>query len=255
MTMTNLPARLLLDLRALAARPALLALLSVFAAAAAVAAVASFPGEASPLAARQSDAQPPTAEQRAQFQQFWEAQPRMTVPVASDGAAVLIIKFADLQCPPCSTLYFALRPVLAKYQAQNPGAVRYLVKDWPWQPECNPNVLRPMHSAACDAAAAVRLARQANKGDLLEEYLYSHQPAMNPAMVREAAQTIAGIRDFDLQAPRVIESIRTDIGLGHLLGVRSTPTLFINGVKLESPTALAVDLAIAYELRKAGLSK
>ena len=32
------------------------------------------------------------------------------------------------------------------------------VKDYPLQPECNKNVLRPLHLAACDAAVALRLA-------------------------------------------------------------------------------------------------
>ena len=44
-------------------------------------------------------------------------------------------------------------------------------------------------------------------------------------------------QDFDLQYPRVIEGIKADVGLGRLLGVRQTPTFFINGVKLEGADA------------------
>jgi protein-disulfide isomerase len=78
---------------------------------------------------------------------------------------------------------------------------------------------------------------------------------MSPVTVREAAQTIAGVQDLDVQYPRVIESVKADVGLGRLLNVRQTPTFFINGVKLEGPTAQAIDLAIAFELKKAGKIK
>jgi protein-disulfide isomerase len=222
----------------------------------AVSAVAFFPSEASLRAkAAQQAAQPATADQRSEFERFWEAQPRITVPVPSDGAAVVIVKFTDLQCPACGQSFFDARPILSKYQAQYPGAVKFIAKDYPLQPDCNSNVLRPMHTAACDAAVAVRLARQRNKGEALEEYFYSHQPTMSPATVREAAQTIAGVLDLDLQYPRVIESVKADVGLGRLLNVRQTPTFFINGVKLEGATAQAIDMAIAYELKKAGKIK
>jgi uncharacterized membrane protein/protein-disulfide isomerase len=254
--MTSLPRRVFGDLRALVARPALLSVVIVFLAGA-VSAIAFFPGEASlrTEAAQQRAGQPVTADQRSEFERFWEAQPRMTIPVPSDGAAVVIVKFTDLQCPSCSVSFFDARPILSKYQSQYPGAVKFIVKDYPLQPECNSYVPRPIHSAACDAAVAVRLARQRNKGDELEEYFYAHQATMSPASVREAALAIAGVQDLDLQYPRVIASVKADVGLGALLTVRSTPTYFINGVKLEGATAQGIDLAIAYELKKAGKIK
>ncbi|HEX7486543.1 MAG TPA: vitamin K epoxide reductase family protein [Vicinamibacterales bacterium] len=253
--MTTLPRRLFSDLRALVARPALLSVVIVFLAGA-VSAVAFFPSEASLRAkAAQQAAQPATADQRSEFERFWEAQPRVTVPVPSDGAAVVIVKFTDMQCPMCGQSFFDLRPILSKYQSQYPGAVKFITKDYPLQSECNPNVLRSIHTAVCDAAVAVRLARQHNKGEALEEYFYSHQAMLSPAAVREAVQTIAGVQDFDLQYPRVIESVKADVGLGHLLNVRATPTFFINGVKLEGATVQTLDLAIAYELKKAGKIK
>lgn len=250
--MTTLPRRLFTDLRALLSRPAILSVVLVFLAGA-VSAVAFFPNEASlRQAAAQRAAQPATADQRSEFERYWESLPRITVPVPSDGATVVIVKFTDLQCPACGLSFFDARPILAKYQAQYPGAVKFVTKDYPLQPECNSNVLQPIHAAACDAAVAVRLARQRNKGEALEEYFYSHQPTISPASVREALLTIAGVQDLDLQYPRVIESVKADVGLGRLLSVRQTPTFFINGVKLEGATAQAIDLAIAYELKKAG---
>jgi uncharacterized membrane protein/protein-disulfide isomerase len=254
--MTTLPRRVFGDLRALIARPALLSVVIIFLAGA-VSAVAFFPDEAAlrTKAAEQQAAQPVTADQRNEFERFWDAQPRMDLPVPRDGAAVVIVKFTDVQCPLCGTMFFELRPILAKYQANYPGAVKYVTKDYPLQPECNSNVPRPLHTAACDAAVAVRLARQRNKGESLEEYFYGHQSTMSPASVRDAAFAIAGVQDLDLQYPRVIGEVKADIGLGHLLGVTGTPTFFINGVRIVAAPAQTIDLAIAYELKKAGKIK
>jgi len=254
--MTTLPRRVFGDLRALVARPALLSVVIVFLAGAA-SAVAFFPDEAAlrTRAAEQQAAQPVTADQRSEFERFWDAQPRVTVPVPSDGAAVVIVKFTDLQCVYCGTAYFDQRRILAKYQAQYPGAVKLVTKDYPLQSDCNANVPRSVHTAACEAAVAVRLARQRNKGDSLEEYFYGHQSTMSPASVKNAAFALAGIQDFDLQYPRVVAEIKADVGLAHLLGVTGTPTYFFNGVRFVNPAPQTFDMAIAYELKKAGRIK
>jgi uncharacterized membrane protein/protein-disulfide isomerase len=253
--MTSLPRRVFSDLRALAARPLILSVIIVCLAGA-VSAVAFFPSEAS-LRALQSQraARPATDDERSEFVRYWESLPRVSLPVPSDGAAVVIVRFSDYQCPACGQSFFNIRPVLSKYQSQYPGTVKFITKDYPLQPDCNANILRPFHSASCDAAVAVRLARQHNRGDALEEYFYGHQAMMSPVTVREAAQTIGGVGDFDLQYTRALEGIKADVGLAALLGVRSTPTYFVNGVKLEGPTVQTLDLAIAYELKKAGKIK
>ncbi len=253
--MLTLPRRVVSDVRALVARPLILSVVLVFLAGA-VSAVAFFPSEASLRAVQaQRAARPSTDQERSEFVRFWEAMPRITVPVPSEGAKVVIVKFTDLQCPGCGQAFFDDRPVLSKYRSQYPGAVTFITKDYPLQPECNPNVPRPIHAASCDAAVAVRLARQHNKGEALEEYFYGHQAMMSPVTVREAARTIGGVEDFDQQYARALDGIKADVGLARLLAVRSTPTFFVNGVKLEGPTVQTLDLAIAYELKKAGIIK
>jgi uncharacterized membrane protein/protein-disulfide isomerase len=253
--MLTLPRRIVSDVRALATRPLVLSIVLVFLAGAA-SAVAFFPSETSLRAVKaQQAARPASDQERSEFVRFWESLPRITVPVPSDGAKVVVVKFTDLQCPACSQAFFDDRPVLSKYQSQYPGAVKFVAKDYPLQPECNPNVLRPVHTASCDGAVAVRLAKTHNKGEPLEEYFYGHQAMMSPVTVREAARTIGGVEDFDQQYARALDGIKADVGLARLLGVRSTPTFFVNGVKLEGPTVQTLDLAIAYELKKAGIIK
>jgi protein-disulfide isomerase len=201
-------------------------------------------------------ATPAGAAERSEFERWYEALPRVTLPVPSDGAAVVIVKFSDLQCPACSETYVGYRPILAKYQARFPGAIKFITKDYPLQPECNSHVMRPLHSAACDAAVAVRLAAKTGKHDALEEWFYTHQALMSPATVREVASSVGGVSNFDGQYAAALAQVKADIGLGGLLGIRSTPTFFINGVRItDVMTPQTFDLAVAYELRKAGKMK
>ncbi len=56
----------------------------------------------------------------------------------ADGAKVLIVKFNDYQCPACGQSYLAYKPILEKYAASHPGAVKLVLKDYPLSSECNP---------------------------------------------------------------------------------------------------------------------
>ena len=259
--MTTLPSRAFRDLRAAAASPLALTVLLLFLAAAATT-VAFFPRDTSHAAAGGSGQAPVstpaltlTPEQRAQVEKEFDAAPRAIVPVDPGGAAVLVVKFNDFQCPPCRRTYEEYRPILARYSAQNPGKVKVVVKDFPLDPECNPNAPNGGHVSACEAAVAVRLAREKGEAQAakLEEWIFSNQSALTPAAVKQAAREIAGVQDFDARYPALLQQVKTDAALGGLLGVRSTPTFFINGVRIDGGLAGPVfDAIIEHELKKAG---
>ncbi len=253
--MTSLPRRALRDLRAVIGSPVALVTSLVFIAALTTT-LAFYPrgAQATP------QAQPPagqTAEDRqSEFVRGWENAPRLTVPVSAEGAAVLIVKFSDFQCPACAQSYLDYKDILAKYNAEYPGAIKFVTKDYPLERECNSNMPRDLHESACESAAAVRLARLRGKGDAMEDWLYRNHSMLTPMAVRQAAKEIADVQDFDLQYPSVLNQVETDIALATVLGIRVTPTFFINGVKLEGelPPQL-FDTAILMELKKAGKVK
>jgi protein-disulfide isomerase len=192
----------------------------------------------------------------AKFIEQYQATPRMTVPVPNGGAAVLIVKFTDYQCPGCGVTYRAYKPVLDKYEAQFPGAIKYVVKDFPLDTSCAAWVPQPLHLASCDAAVAVLLARKQNHGAEMEDWLYSNQQLLTRDTVRKAASIIGNVTDFTTGYAEAMNQVKADIGLGRLLDVSSTPTFFINGVKIvQVLQAEYFDAAIAYELRKAGKMK
>lgn len=249
--MTTLPRRVGRDLRALVGSPLALTLAILFLVGAA-STLAFFPREGT------TDAGTPVAtasldqDRRSEWQRFYESQPRIPMVISSEGAKVLIVKFNDFQCPACGQTYLQYKSLLAKYDADHPGAVKLVLKDYPLNRDCNDNVQQTLHPAACDAAVAVRLAAQHGKAEALEEYLYTHQPEMTPPMVRQAARDLGSVTDWDAKYASTIALVKGDIALGRQLGIRSTPTFFVNGVKLEGGyPPVYIDQAIQYELARA----
>jgi uncharacterized membrane protein len=252
--MTSLPGRVARDLKALRSSPLAMALAVLFIGGVA-STLAFFPREAGPagVAAAGEAATPSSDENRvAEFERWYTAQPRVTLTVPADGAVVLVVKFNDYQCPACGHSHLEYKSVFAKYEASHPGAVRLVLKDFPLEAECNASVTGGMHAAACEAAVAVRLARARNRAEPLEEWLFANQPQMTPDVVRRRVREIAEVFDFDARYAATLEAVKSDIAYGRQLGVQSTPTFFINGVKLDGALPVVYfDQAIAYELARA----
>lgn len=257
--MRSLSSRLFRDLRALVKSPVALTVSLLYLAGAA-SLVAFFPRQAStPLSSGvAATAAPPAAlaqAQQSEFERWYTAQPRMPIAVANDGAKVVVIKFNDYQCPPCRQTFMEYKPVLAKWQAAYPGMVKFEIRDYPLDPECNANAPGGQHLASCEAAVAVRLAREKGKGAELEAWLYDNQPAMTPALVRQGVRDVGKVADFDARYATTLERVKGDIALGVQLGVKGTPTFFVNGVRIPGLKAEFFDAAIAYELKQAGVIK
>jgi protein-disulfide isomerase/uncharacterized membrane protein len=246
----SLPKRAARDLKVLVTSPLALVLTLVWAAGA-VATIAMFPRDVTAA----SGALPQTSQdQRSELERFLSQAPRVPLVIPNDGAKVLIVKFNDFQCPACGQSYLAYKPILAKYEASNPGAVKVVLKDYPLNPTCNENVRQMLHPGACDAAVAVRLAAAKNKADAMEEWLYTHQQDLTPASVRQAARDVAGIAesDFESKYAATLDLVKGDIRLGKQLNITQTPTFFMNGIKIEGAWAPQFfDQAIAYELAHA----
>jgi uncharacterized membrane protein/protein-disulfide isomerase len=250
----TLPSRAATDTRRLLRSPLGLSISAVYAALA-VAAIMLFPREATVSASAPSGAMEAApvreipAPQLSQFEQYMAAQTRVPVAIATDGAAVLIVKFNDYQCPPCRQTYMEYTPIVEKYHKSHPGKVKFVTKDFPLEAECNTG---GVHVAACEAAAAVRMARARNRADEMEAWLFENQGTMSPDLVRSGVRQVAGVTDFDAQYPKTLEQVRADVALGRQLGVGRTPTFFINGVKIEGGLRPEYfEAAIVYELRRA----
>ena len=193
-----------------------------------------------------------TAEQKGELERWWEAQPKVNLPFENDGAKVLIVEFTDLQCPHCRQKYFEIKPILDKYAAR-PKDLKLLVKHWPISSTCNTNVTQNPHPAACDAAAAVVMARPKGTADKLIDWFFVHQPELSPATVRRVAADEGKVADFTGGFQRAIQEVKTDVALGAALGVNSTPTFFLNARRLPGGglAPLYFDALIDLEIKRA----
>jgi uncharacterized membrane protein len=255
--MRTLPGRLAGDLSTTLRSPAAAAAAVAFVVLSAVA-IRWFPAQASAEAASAGQAAtpapsglPPAAQK--ELETFLAAQQRVPVMVASEGAAVVLVKFNDYQCPPCGQTFAQYKPVLAKYNQQYPGKFKYLTKDYPLDPECNRLAPTGAHMASCEAAVSVRLAREKGKADAMEDWLFANQPTLTPASVKEAARIVGGVSDFDARYAAMLTLVKGDIEQGGQLKVQGTPTFFLNGIRLPGLRPDFLDAAIALEMKRAGV--
>ena len=257
----TLPASIFHDLGQLVRRPVGLVTTAAFLGTMAFAAV-WFP-EPQPvggLAESFANVAPPVSpeSERSEFARFWAAQPRIELGIESEtgAASVVVYKFNDYQCPACAQTHFAYDPIFAKYEFSDPGSVRLVTVDFPLDPDCNDETPNGPHGSACEAAVAVRLAREvgAEEGRRMERWLYSNQETMTADSIAQALGEIASADD-DLLARRydeVIEHVRADIAVGAAVPVEGTPTYVISEVLLrEGLSPRLFDQAIALELQRA----
>ena len=263
--MTTLPRRAASDLRVLAGSPLAIATAILFFAGAATT-LAFFPRESVTAAASTAAASPapdaagaqqalpmPTESEKQEFERWFIAQPRVPVDVPAEGAKVLIVKFNDFQCPPCRQSHLMYMPIIKKMQAEHPGEIRYVLKDFPLEAECNVTIPNGgPHPSSCEAAVAVRLAREHGKEEAMTEWVFANQPQLTPELVKQGAKDIGGVADFDARYAATLPLVKADIAMGQHLEVHSTPTFFIDGLKVEGALPPQYfEQAIQYELQHA----
>jgi uncharacterized membrane protein len=255
--MTSLPRRASKDLPALVRSPLALGV-AVLLAVGAFSLITVFPREAHSTVAAQETAPAAAAAgpqataadpQREEFLKWYEAQPKINVPIEAEGAKVLVVKFNDYQCPPCRESFMNYKSIIAKYTAS--GQMKFVLKHFPLERECNAAVGGDLHSSACEAAAAVVMAQPKGTADKLEEWFFTNQMSLSPDTIKKAAADVAGVNDYDAQYARALTLVKTDAGLGALLGAKSTPTFLINGRLIAGalPPGL-FEAAVEHELRR-----
>lgn len=195
-----------------------------------------------------------TPEQAAEWETWLDSQPRVDAAMPTGDTKVLLMKFNDYQCPSCRQTWVLYKDIIERYEQLHPELFKYESRDFPLESECGAG---GSHGAACEAAAAVRMAADKGKRKEIEAAIFERQSAtMSRDDVKKALAEVAQISaaDFDAQYPKVIEAVRADVALGQRLGVRGTPTFFLNGILVPTVRPAHFDAAIAHMLKKAGAS-
>lgn len=154
-------------------------------------------------------------------------------------AAVTIVEFSDFQCPYCSRLQPTLNQVLSAY----PNDVKLVFKDFPLS----------FHQQAKNAAKAARAAGEQGKYWEMHDLLFENFSQLNDNSYKEfAAKLKLDEAKFmaAFQSNKYDNLIQQDITLGQGAGVGGTPTLFLNGKRMQGRSFDDFKTAIEGYLKK-----
>ena len=124
---------------------------------------------------------------------------------------------------------------------KNPKTVKIVFKNFP---------IRSHKFAIQAALAALAAERQGKFWDFHDE-LFKHYDRLNEEKVQEIAEKLElDMEQFekDRQDPLLMEQIKYDYNEGIRIGVRSVPTVFVNGRKLKERTLEGLQALIDKEL-------
>jgi len=134
------------------------------------------------------------------------------------NAPVLIIEFADYECPYCQKI----APDLRRLQQDYAGKVLFAFKDFPLA----------AHRRAQKAAEATRCAGAQNKFWEYHDLLSEKGSELEIAQLKDYARALkldAGAFDKCLDSGETAAAVKHDLEQGRKLGLAGTPSFFVNG--------------------------
>ena len=152
---------------------------------------------------------------------------RYDVPVDDDpmlgaeDAPITIVEFSDYECPYCRQWHTEVYTQLIDTYGDQ---IRFVYRDFP---------LESIHSNANPAAEAANCAYEQGAFWEYHDKLFSNELGLNSEALQEYASQLNLDTDaFQecIESGRYQEEVQSDFEFAANLGVRSTPTFFINGI-------------------------
>lgn len=162
-----------------------------------------------------------------------EPDPEAGVPLGPEDAPVTILEFADYQCPHCAQFGTFTGRLIRQNYIQERGLVRWVLYDYLVG---FPNDV--------PAAIAARCAGEQGRHWEMHDILLAQQSRWGSSdapggLFRDYAERIGLDRaafETCLAERRPLEEVMASHAYGQQLGVQGTPTLFLNGRKLDNRT-------------------
>ena len=160
-----------------------------------------------------------------------------------DDADVTLVVFSDFTCPHCGSAAAAFGEIAEELRDR----VRLVYRCFP---------LFRHRGSAIGAVASLAAARQGRFWEL-HDAMYAHRRDLSQEVILGLAEEVGLDMDRfrqDVLDPAIEAQVRADHELGERLGVRGTPTLFINGRMFDEPMA-RLRAAIDEELARAEMNR
>ena len=160
------------------------------------------------------------------------AEPSNRTAKGNPNASVVVTEYFDLQCPACKSVHENLVGAMLE---QFGDRIRYEAMHFP---------LRSIHRHALDTGMAAECAADQGKFWEYVDIAFANQSSMNEDSIRAWGSEI-GLNDvaaFEqcLSSERKKGTVLADYKQGTELGVRGTPTFFVNGEQVATNEILEV---------------
>ena len=138
---------------------------------------------------------------------------------------IRITVFSDFQCPFCKVVAEQMHEIIRRYP--NKISIQYMF--FPLDAKCNSNVKGRFHESACDAAMLA--ACDEKKFVSLHDEIFANQDKLQSGVLADLAKKyeLNGCLENEAIKNRVIEAINQ----GTKYNLKSTPTIIVNGRKIE----------------------
>ena len=155
------------------------------------------------------------------------------MPRGRDDAPITIYEFADYQCPHCAQFAALIEPVIMERMVDT-GRARYVFYEFPLQ-----------FKWSWLSARAGRCANEQGKfwdfHSLIfarqSEWAFDQDPISKWGPLAQQVGLDQGKFEECVRSDRYQKEVTESSQLGNSLGVGGTPTLFVNGRKIETPTS------------------
>jgi len=157
------------------------------------------------------------------------------------NAAVTIVAFTDYQCPSCA----AIHPALERLVKESGDKVRLVARDFPLS----------QHAEAFKAAEAAEAAREQGKYWEYVQVLLQNQSSLSVEKLKSFATQVGLDRarfDAALDSRKFAEMVQTDLDDGIKLGLKGTPSFFVNGRRVTAKSYEELKESVNAALTKLG---
>jgi protein-disulfide isomerase len=149
------------------------------------------------------------------------------------SSKIVLIEYGDYQCPSCQGTAASLKPIVEEYKDQ----IAFVFRHFP---------LTTIHPNALAAAATAEAAGLQGKFWEMHDLLYTERDSWSNISAEERTKLFSGYAkgldldvarfDSDITSEKVSAKINYDRALAKKLGIEGTPTIFLNGKKLDNNT-------------------
>lgn len=140
-------------------------------------------------------------------------------------APIRLVVFSDFECPFCKVVSEQMPDLIRRYGDKI--NIQYMF--YPLDNKCNPNMQSPMHRNACDAAAVS--ACDVKKFHIVHDEIFARQKDLGKGALKDIMEK-HGLKNC-IDNPELNNQIITSINQGTKFNLKSTPTIILNGKKIE----------------------